>query len=64
MLTNSLIYDRNPLENFPKYLAPDREWCIYREFYCPSCGVQIEVDATPEGMPIIPNSRITKIKEV
>jgi len=28
---------------------------IYREFYCPGCGSQIEVEATPSCAPILHN---------
>ncbi|MDY6863186.1 MAG: acetone carboxylase subunit gamma [Thermodesulfobacteriota bacterium] len=48
-----MIYERDPAEVQSGILGPDKEWMIYREFYCPSCGVQIEVEATPEGMPVV-----------
>lgn len=50
-----LIYDRDPSEIQLGRLAPDKDWCIYREFYCPGCGTQVEVEATPPGTPIIHN---------
>ena len=49
----ALIYDRDPKEIQPGLLGPDMHWMIYREFYCPGCGVQIEVEPTPEGTPIL-----------
>ena len=49
----SLIYERAPDEIHDGTLSPDKEWCIYREFYCPGCGAQIEVEATPPGTPIV-----------
>jgi hypothetical protein len=53
-----LVYDRDPADNLPTRLAPDKNWAIYREFYCPGCGTQVEVDQCPPGMPIIPNARV------
>lgn len=49
----SLIYERDPEELYPRRLAYNKDWCIFREFYCPSCGVQTEVEATPPGTPIL-----------
>ncbi|MDY7039031.1 MAG: hydantoinase B/oxoprolinase family protein, partial [Thermodesulfobacteriota bacterium] len=57
----SLIYDRAPSGVMPLHLAPDDDWATYREFYCPGCGSQTEVDQAPKGMPIIPNARIKGI---
>jgi len=53
-----LIYERDPAEIYPSShpadrLAPDKDWCVLREFYCPNCGAQIEVEATPPGTPIL-----------
>ena len=53
-----LVFERDPADILPSPLAPDRDWAIYREFYCPSCGAQVEVDQVPPGMPIIPNARV------
>ena len=47
-----LVYERNPKEIHPGKLGPDPEWTVYREFYCPGCGTQVEVEATPPGTPI------------
>jgi acetone carboxylase gamma subunit len=47
-----LIYERDPKEIHPGKLGPDPEWTVYREFYCPSCGTQVEVEVTPPGTPI------------
>jgi len=51
----ALVYERDPREVQPGRLGFDKEWCVYREFYCPSCGRQIEVEVTPQGMPILNN---------
>jgi hypothetical protein len=48
-----LIYDRDPKEIQPGILGPDKDWMIYREFYCPGCGTQVDVEGTPEGTPIL-----------
>jgi hypothetical protein len=50
-----LIYERDPSYFHPGRLAYDKEWCLFREFYCPSCASQIEVEAVPPGMPILWN---------
>jgi acetone carboxylase gamma subunit len=48
------VYERNPEEIHPpeRKMAPNKEWCIYREFYCPGCGTQVEVEVCPHGAPI------------
>lgn len=57
-----LIYERNPEEIHPpeRRMAPNKEWCIYREFYCPGCGTQVEVEVCPHGAPIWVNYRDLK----
>jgi len=50
-----LIYDRAPDDYHPGKLAWDKEWCVLREFYCPSCGTQVEVEGVPPGTPILWN---------
>jgi len=41
-----LIYDRDPAEIYPGDWAPDKDWMVFREFYCPrnshypQCGVK------------------------
>jgi len=30
---------------------PDPEWCQIREYICPGCGTQLEVEAVPRGCP-------------
>ena len=49
----TLIYERDPEEIYPPHLAPHKEWAVYREFYCPKCGTQIEAEQCPPGMTII-----------
>ncbi len=33
--------------------TPSREWMELREFYCPGCGRQLEVEAAPPGYPVM-----------
>jgi acetone carboxylase gamma subunit len=48
-----LIYDRDPAEIYVKNNPPKKDWMIYREFYCPDCGAQVEVEGTPVATPIV-----------
>lgn len=53
-----LIHQRDPREIHPPILdaeytfAPDPDWIRIVEFYCPSCGTQIETEYLPPGHPI------------
>ena len=53
-----LIYDRDGAEIYPERLAGNREWYILREFYCPGCGAQVEVEATPPGNTILTHYKL------
>ncbi len=53
-----LIYDRNPREIHQPLLDPERyrfcfspdpEVCVIYEFYCPNCGVMMDVEYTVPG---------------
>jgi N-methylhydantoinase B len=55
-----LIYERDPAEVYPKHLAPDKDWALYREFYCPQCGTQIEAEQCPPCMPIIQEATLNQ----
>lgn len=33
----------------------DKDWCIYREFFCPGCATMIQVDSVPAGEYILDN---------
>lgn len=55
-----LVYDRDPSEihkpllDQAKYrftFAPDPEWTAMLEYYCPHCGVMMEVEYTVPGHP-------------
>ena len=40
-------------EIFPKMGHADPDWQELREFYCPSCARQLEVEAVPPGYPVV-----------
>lgn len=56
-----LVYERDPAELQVGFYSYDKDWCIYREFYCPGCGTQVEVEATPPGTPILQSVRLKNI---
>ena len=56
----TLVYDRNPEEIHPPIIdpelyeytfSPDPEYCRILEYYCPTCGPQIEAEYLPPGHP-------------
>ncbi|SQH71272.1 acetone carboxylase subunit gamma [Helicobacter mustelae] len=58
----TLIYDRNPEEihqaiidpkRYKYTFAPDPKFCRIYEYYCPTCGTQIETDYVPPHYPPI-----------
>ena len=57
--TNALINVRDTEEKlseiYPGPRCPDPEKNEIREFFCPCCGRQLEVDAVPPGYPILAN---------
>ena len=58
------VNHRDPREIHPPLIegdytfSPDPEWVRILEFYCPSCGVQIETEYLPPGHPITPDISI------
>jgi acetone carboxylase gamma subunit len=40
-------------EVYPGFAGPDTDWSELREFYCPSCARQLEVEAVPPGYPVL-----------
>jgi len=40
-------------EVYPQLLAPDTNWQVYREYYCPECGTQHDVEAPTPWYPIL-----------
>jgi acetone carboxylase gamma subunit len=57
----SLIYERDPADVYPTHLATDKNWVVYREFYCPGCATQVEVEQCPECMTIIQEAKLKEI---
>ncbi|GAC1353851.1 MAG: hypothetical protein NVS4B11_26480 [Ktedonobacteraceae bacterium] len=53
-----LLYNRDPREIHPAGIegtfsfSPDPTWVRIVEFYCPSCGTQVETEYLPPGHPI------------
>lgn len=51
------IYVRDTEEKmnqiYPKLMSPDPEWQVIREYYCPSCATQLEVEAVTPWYPVI-----------
>jgi acetone carboxylase gamma subunit len=54
---HALIYVRDTEEKlaelYPKMLAQDPEWQVLREYYCPGCATQLEVEAVTPWYPVI-----------
>lgn len=54
---DALIYVRHSMEQFAEvgipHLMSDPQWCELREYYCPGCGAQLEVEAVPPGYPVL-----------
>ncbi|MGP1614698.1 MAG: acetone carboxylase subunit gamma [Pollutimonas bauzanensis] len=40
-------------EIYPSLMAPDTDWQVYREYYCPECGVLHDVEAPTPWYPVI-----------
>lgn len=40
-------------ELYPYPGAPDPSHCEVREYYCPGCGTQLEVEVVPFGYPVV-----------
>jgi acetone carboxylase gamma subunit len=55
----ALIYERDNLEKlqelYPGPRAPDPDWMVLREYFCPGCGALLETEAVPPAYPIIFN---------
>ncbi len=53
----ALIYLRETEEAiselYPRFMGPDPEWQVLREYYCPQCLAQLEVEAVPAWYPVI-----------
>ena len=54
---SALVYERPPQDGeiFLGTRGADPEWQVLREFYCPGCAVQLDVEPVPVGYPFIFN---------
>jgi acetone carboxylase, gamma subunit len=54
---SALVYERNPQDGeiFVGPQGADPEWMIMREFYCPDCATQLDVECVVPGHPIVFN---------
>lgn len=54
---NAVVYVRDTEEAmnevYPRLMAPDPRWQVYREYYCPSCGTMHDVEAPTPWYPVI-----------
>ncbi len=54
---SALIHVRDTAEKldevYPKMMSSNPEWMEIREYYCPTCARQLEVEAVPPGYPVI-----------
>ncbi|CAM5329948.1 Acetone carboxylase gamma subunit [Thauera mechernichensis] len=54
---NAAVYVRDTeeamTEVYPRLMAPDTQWQVYREYYCPSCGAMHDVEAPTPWYPVI-----------
>jgi acetone carboxylase gamma subunit len=54
---SALIFVRNTQELmdevYPPMMGSDPDWMELREFYCPTCRRQLEVEAVPPAYPIV-----------
>lgn len=53
----ALVYVRDSKEKlsevYPELMSPDPSWQVFREYYCPECGVQHDVEAPTPWYPVI-----------
>lgn len=53
----ALVFVRDTVEKleeiYPGIKCPDPNLCEVREFYCPSCGSMLMVEAVPVGYPLV-----------
>jgi acetone carboxylase gamma subunit len=53
----ALVYERHPQDGvvFQPNKGADPVWQLLREFYCPSCATQLDVEPVPTGYPFVFN---------
>jgi acetone carboxylase gamma subunit len=51
------VYERHPQDGviYLEHKGADPDWQLLREFYCPGCGVQLDVEPVPVGYPFVFN---------
>jgi len=54
---SALVYERHPQDGeiFVGPRGADPDWQVLREFYCPGCATQLDVEPVPVGYPFIFN---------
>jgi acetone carboxylase, gamma subunit len=52
-LINVLDSNEKLKDIYPYPGAPDPQYCEVREYYCPGCGSQLQVETVPFGYPIV-----------
>lgn len=54
---SALVYERDPRDGevYRGPRAADPEWNVLREFYCPGCATQLDVEVVPRGYPFVFN---------
>ena len=54
---NAMIHVRDSpeamAEVYPPLMAPDTQWQVYREYYCPQCATMHDVEAPTPWYPVI-----------
>jgi acetone carboxylase gamma subunit len=53
----ALVYERDPRDGrvYRGPRAADPDWHVLREFYCPGCATQLDVEMVPKGYPFVFN---------
>jgi acetone carboxylase gamma subunit len=56
---NALVYERNPQDGeiFRGPQGADPDWMVLREFYCPECASQLDVECVCPGHPLVFNQQ-------
>jgi acetone carboxylase, gamma subunit len=53
----ALVYVRDDEDSlreiYPEKMAGDPQWNHLREYFCPGCKAQLEVEAVPPGYPVV-----------
>jgi len=54
---SALVYERDPQDGevFAAPRGASKDWVVLREFYCPRCGAQLDVEVCPSIYPFVQN---------